>query len=255
MRRISGPAGMLSVEEHGHGPLPILLVHGLAGEASFWTTTIRAVGLHCRLIVPELRGHGRSAPPPDGDYSIEGCAEDVIAVVRGLALERVVLVGHSFGASVAMETAARLPNVVAGLVLLDPAGDFSYLPPEALRSFLAGLDDEGHFAATVDGAIDVALEGATPETERRVRAAIMTAPRPMVRAVYKALLRYDPAQVVDQYPGRILLVTAPANSASFALQMLRPALPHHPMTGVSHWVMMDQPKTVARLIENFLGTL
>lgn len=255
MRRISGPAGMLSVEEHGHGPLPILLVHGLAGEASFWASTIRAMGLGRRLIVPELRGHGRSVPPTDGDYSIEACAADVIAVVKGLELERVVLVGHSFGASVAMEAAARLPTAVAGLVLLDPAGDFSYLPPEALRSFLAALDDEGHFASTVDGAIDVALDGATLETERRVRAAILTAPRPMVRAVYKTLLRYRPTEAIDRYPGRVLLVTAPANSATFALHMLRPALPRHEMAGVSHWVMMDQPRVVARLIEEFLGTL
>lgn len=255
MRRISGPAGMLSVEEHGHGPLPILLVHGLAGEASFWTTTIRAVGLARRLVVPELRGHGRSTPPTDNDYSIEACAEDVIAVVTELDLGRLVLVGHSFGASVVMEVAARLPTQVAGLVLLDPAGDFSDVPPEALRGFLAGLDDEAHFAATVEGAIDVALEGASPETERRVRAAILTAPRQMVRAVYKSLLRYQPTTAIDRYPGRVLVVTTPSNAATFALHRLRPSLPHHPMTGVSHWVMMDQPKTVARLIENFLGTL
>ncbi|MEI2721762.1 MAG: hypothetical protein V9E87_16865 [Gemmatimonadales bacterium] len=56
MRHLSGPAGTLAVEEHGQGPLPVLLVHGMAGEAGFWSSTIRALGPTHRLIVPELAG-------------------------------------------------------------------------------------------------------------------------------------------------------------------------------------------------------
>ena len=100
MRRLPGPAGTLVIEEHGQGPLPVLLVHGMAGEAGFWSSTIRALGPTHRLIVPELRGHGRSTQPANGDYSIEGCAEDLGSVIEGLGLERVVLVGHSYGARV-----------------------------------------------------------------------------------------------------------------------------------------------------------
>lgn len=255
MRRLSGPAGTLAVEEHGQGPLPVVLVHGMAGEAGFWSSTIRAVGQSHRLIVPELRGHGRSAQPVDGDYSIEGCAADVAAVIDGLELARVVLVGHSYGASVVMALAAAQPERVAGMVLLDPAGDFSYVPPEALDGFLAGLDHDAHYADTVEGAFDVALEGASAETERRVRAAILAAPRPMIRAMYHSLLRYRPLRALDAYSGPLLLVTAPANAASFALHELRPEAPRQTVAGVSHWLMLDHPKAVAQVVTEFLTTV
>ena len=252
MRRLSGPAGTLAVEEHGQGPLPVLLVHGMAGEAGFWSSTIRALGPTHRLIVPELRGHGRSTQPANGDYSIEACAEDLAAVIEGLGLERVVLVGHSYGASVAMAAAAQMPGRVAGMVLLDPAGDFSYVPPEALAGFLAGLDHEAHYTDTVEGAFDVALEGASAETERRVRAAILAAPRPMIRTMYHSLLRFKPLAALDGYSGSLLLVTAPANAASFALHELRPQAPRKAIAAVSHWMMLDHPKAVASLLEEFL---
>ncbi len=255
MRRIAGPAGTIVIEEHGQGPLPILLIHGMAGDASFWASTVRALGSGYRLIVPELRGHGRSALSGEGDYSIEGCADDLAAVVGELALERFVLVGHSFGASVAMELAARMPDRVAGMVLLDAAGDFSYVPPEALRGFMAGLAHEAHYAETVEGAIEVALGGATPETERRVRAALLAAPRLVIRGLYDSLLRYRPTRSLDRFPGPVLLVTAPVNSSSFALHELRPGLPRQAMTGVSHWVMMDQPGEISRMVREFVESL
>lgn len=255
MRRLPGPAGILAVEEHGHGPLPVLLVHGMAGEAGFWSSTIRALGPAYRLIVPELRGHGRSAQPADGNYSIGGCDADLAAVIDGLELERVVLVGHSYGASVAMAAAAQRPERVAGMLLLDPAGDFSYVPPEALEGFLAGIDHDAHYTETVEGAFDVALEGASAETERRVRAAILAAPRPMIRAMYHSLLRFKPLAALDKYSGPLLLVTAPANASPFALHALRPDAPRRSLASVSHWVMLDHPKAVAQLVVEFLGTL
>jgi len=255
MRRLAGPAGLLAVEEHGQGPLPLVLIHGMAGDASFWSSMVRALGAGHRVIIPELRGHGRSAQPADGRYSIGDHAADLVAVVEGLGLERVVLVGHSFGASVALEAATLMPTQVAGMLLLDAAGDFSYVPPEALEGFIAGMEHPAHYTETVEGAFDVALEGATADTERRVRAAIMAAPPVMIVAMYKSLLRYKPTDALARYSGPLLLVTAPSNSASFALHELCPEVPRRHIDGVSHWMMMDHPKAVARLVEEFVATL
>ncbi len=255
MRRIPGPACLLAVEEHGQGPLPLVLVHGMAGDASFWSSLVRALGPGHRVVIPELRGHGRSTQPTDGDYTIAAHAEDLVAVVEALDAERVVLVGHSFGASVALEAATRMAGKVAGLMLLDAAGDFSFVPPEALAGFIAGLQHDAHYVETVEGAFDVALEGATAETERRVRAAILAAPRPMIVTMYKSLLRHKPTIAVDAYVGSLLLVTAPANAADFALHALRPTLPRAELAGVSHWMMMDHPGAVAKLVEDFIADL
>lgn len=252
MKTVRGAAGPIVVAEHGGGGLPLVLVHGMAGDAGFWGAAMRALGGRHRLVIPELRGHGRSGPASDGDYSITACAGDLHAVLDALALERVVLVGHSFGASVAIELASKLPERVAALVVVDGAGDFAFVPPEALLGFLAGLENETTYAETVEGAFDVALDGARPDTERRVRAAVLAAPWPMVRAMYRSLLAYHPTDALDAYPGPVLLITAPVNAASFALHELRPALPRQRMDGVSHWVMLDEPTTFARVVEGFV---
>lgn len=250
MKHVTGTAGTIAVEEHGHGDgIPIVLVHGMAADASFWHATVRGLAARHRVLIPELRGHGRSAPPTDHVWEVAAFADDLAAVLAELHLERVMMVGHSFGATVVLDLLARHPARVAGALLLDPAGDFSYVPPEALRGFTAGLDDERHYADTLEGAIEVALDGAQPDTERRVRAAFLAAPHAMVRGMYRSLLAYRPTAAVDLYPGPVELVTAPVNAATFALHALRPALPRTALRDVSHWVMMDDPARVARLIE------
>lgn len=255
MKTVSGSAGPIVVEEHPGGELPLMLVHGMAGDASFWGAVVEALAGRHRLIVPELRGHGRSGPASDGDYSIAACASDLVAVLDALGLDRVVLVGHSFGGSVAIELASKAPERVVALVVVDGAGEFSRVPREALAGFLAGLEGEASYADTVEGAFDVALEGARPDTELRVRAAILAAPRPMVRAMYRSLLSYHPVSAIDAYGGPVLLVTAPVNGASFALHELRPTLPRERVEGVSHWIMMDEPAVFTRALGRFLSRL
>ncbi len=253
MRHVTGPAGILAVEEHGAARgVPVVLVHGMAGDASFWDAIVRELAPRHPVYVPELRGHGRSSPPSDHAWAVDLCTDDLGAVLDTLALEAPVLVGHSFGASVVLEFAARHPGRVGGVLLLDPAGDFSFVPPDALRGFLAGLEDEACYADTVEGAIGVALDGAQPHTERRVRAAMLAAPRPMVRAMYRSLLAYRPTEAIDRYDGPIALVTAPVNAAAFALHALRPSLPRTALRDVSHWVMLDAPARVVQVIEEMV---
>lgn len=255
MKSLHGAAGSIVVEEHGP-PVgtPIVLVHGMAGDAGYWRDVVAELGTAYRLVIPELRGHGRSDLAPDADYSIAANAADLLGVLEQMELPPCILVGHSFGASVAIEMAATSPERIAGLVVVDGAGDFSHIPRAALSGFIAGLESDEDFETTVESAFDVALAGARPETERRVRAAILGAPRPLVRSIYQALLSYHPTVALDRYPGPVLLVTAPVNSASFSLHALRPLIPRRSMAGVSHWVMMDDPTRFARILTEFVAT-
>ncbi|MES2305012.1 MAG: alpha/beta fold hydrolase [Gemmatimonadota bacterium] len=253
MKTVRGSAGPIVVEDYGSGDLPLVLVHGMAGDAGFWRDAVEALGGRHRVIIPELRGHGRSGPATDGDYSITACAIDLLGVLDALELPRVVLVGHSFGGSVAMALASSAPERVAALVIVDGAGEFSLVPADAIAGFLAGLDSDDSYPDTVEGAFDVALEGARSDTEVRVRAAILAAPWPMVRSMYRSLFAYHPTEVIDSYSGPVLLVTAPVNAASFALHELRPKLPRERVEGVSHWIMMDEPVHFARLLEGFVS--
>lgn len=101
---------------------PLVLLHGLASNARIWEQTaphLAEAGFS--VTAPDLRGHGQT-DKPDGNYSFETFARDLAAFLGGLRLEKPVLVGHSWGAMLALDYAARTPVgpfAPAGIALVD----------------------------------------------------------------------------------------------------------------------------------------
>ncbi len=106
----------------GDGP-SVLLLHGLAGHADEWAQTASWLTGRCRVIALDARGHGRSERLP-ADVSRNSVVADVAFLVERLRLQPVVVVGQSVGGLTALSLAARRPELVRGLVLVDasPAG-------------------------------------------------------------------------------------------------------------------------------------
>jgi len=102
----------------GDGP-PFVLVHGLASNARMWDGVARVlVAAGHPVFALDLRGHGRSSKP-DGPYDVPTVAGDVAALIERLALDRPVVAGQSWGGNVALELAARRPELVRGIVGVD----------------------------------------------------------------------------------------------------------------------------------------
>jgi pimeloyl-ACP methyl ester carboxylesterase len=106
--------------------LPVLLLHGLSQQRAFWDPVLRRMRTR-PVAVLDQRGHGASDTPLAADYSLGACAEDAVGVLALLGWDRAVVVGHSWGASVALAAAASAPERVAGAALIDgglwsPAG-------------------------------------------------------------------------------------------------------------------------------------
>jgi pimeloyl-ACP methyl ester carboxylesterase len=104
----------------GAGP-PIVLVHGLGGMASNWRLVAPELARERRVLVPDLPGHGGSAPLA-GAESLDPFADAVLAVVAAEGAVPAPWVGHSLGGLVGVRAAARRPDAVAGLVLAAAAG-------------------------------------------------------------------------------------------------------------------------------------
>jgi pimeloyl-ACP methyl ester carboxylesterase len=98
----------------------LVLVHGLASNASRWAELVEATRLAERwdLVRVDLRGHGES--PFRGPLRLETWADDLAAVIADSGHPRAVVAGHSLGAQVALRCAMRQPACTAGLVLIDP---------------------------------------------------------------------------------------------------------------------------------------
>ena len=101
----------------------ILLLHGLSSNAHYWDRVARHLGTR-RVVALDQRGHGWTgrppqAPPiPDG-YAVESLLDDASLLIADLQLGRPVIVGHSWGAGVALELAATRPELASGLVFID----------------------------------------------------------------------------------------------------------------------------------------
>jgi pimeloyl-ACP methyl ester carboxylesterase len=118
----------LAYTDEGPGPAVVLL-HGFPLGRAMWSEQISGIGSMYRVIAPDLRGHGDS-PAPDGDYSIDEMADDVIELLDTLGLGTPVVVGGlSMGGYVALSLVARYPERVRALMLMDTRAAAD--PPEA----------------------------------------------------------------------------------------------------------------------------
>jgi pimeloyl-ACP methyl ester carboxylesterase len=97
---------------------PLVLLHGLASNARIWDLVAPLLAGRQQVIALDQRGHGLTSKPDDG-YDFASIGDDLAAVVAALELKRSLLVGHSWGAGVALHYAMERPDAVAGLVLVD----------------------------------------------------------------------------------------------------------------------------------------
>src|SRR5512145_633879 len=158
-RFVEGPGGRLFVDDQGTGGIPVVFIHSSAGSTRHWEGQLAHLRPARRAIAIDVRGHGRSEAPRDGSYAVAAMGADVVAVADELGLERFILVGHSLGAAVAIAAAARIPDRVAGLLLLDPSTDARLMPKEeaeglldALRSPAYAPMTEGYWKEQLSGA-------------------------------------------------------------------------------------------------------
>lgn len=249
---VKGPHGMLRVEDRGAGPgVPVLFVHGLAGDRRVWEAQVTHLSPGRRVVALDLHGMGESEPSKTTDYTVPSFAQDVLAVADALGLRRFVLVGHSLGGAVVAEVASEHPDRVAGLLLDDPAGDLTTLPPGALDAWLAGMEPPTYREFT-EAWFGKMLASARPEVRDAVYAQMRRTPPAVVSASARGLSVYGSATALRRYSGPMLTVVTPENQEAYSLQKLLPDLPSQLITGTSHWVMMDDPGAFDAVMDKFL---
>lgn len=119
-RHIPGSDGLsIHVLEWSQEGTPLVLVHGFGNEAHIWDDFAPVVAPHYRTIAVDLRGHGDSDHDPERRYDYDHHVADLEAVTAALGIDRLVLVGHSFGGRTSMLFAGRHPERMAGLVVVD----------------------------------------------------------------------------------------------------------------------------------------
>ncbi len=131
-----GPYRIHAAEFGAAAGEPLVLLHGLSGSSRWWRRNVHALSRESRVVVPDVIGFGRTrarGPLPE----IGGTADFLARWMDLLSLERVDLVGHSMGGQISMHLAARFPDRVRRLVLVDAAGVPRAVTPRNVLRFAA----------------------------------------------------------------------------------------------------------------------
>ena len=250
IRRIAGPAGNLAIHDGGTGPAVVFL-HSLAGNGAQWASQLAHVRKTRRAVGVDLRGHGRSEPPSDGQYTIQVQVPDLDAVADALKLERFALVGHSFGAGVALEYAAARPERVTHLLVADPIGDGTQIPEAEVRPFLEALDSPA-YTETIEGYWS-SIAGSDGAVLERLLADLRATPRETMVRGLRAVMAYDPKPALARLRLPALAVVTPANDFPYSMHKVGSGLPHRVIEGTGHWLQIERPAEFNRILDRFLA--
>ncbi len=129
------------VEVRGAGE-PLILLHGGGGIGAHWNLIFSEPPNNYQLIVPDLRGHGRSTNPKK-EFTFRQSSLDVFALLDHLGIEQFKAVGMSLGAKTLLHMATQQPARVEAMVLVSAT---PYFPAQA-RSAMGALTSETHSEA------------------------------------------------------------------------------------------------------------
>jgi pimeloyl-ACP methyl ester carboxylesterase len=237
----------------GKGGTAVVFVHGWTCNADFWRLQMPAIVARTRAIAIDLPGHGLSDKPQIA-YTMDLFARAIEAVLKDAGVKHAVLVGHSMGTPVVRQFYRLYPEQTAALVFVDGSLRLIF-PKESMEKLLAplrGADYETALGQIFDG-MTKAMPNAALRTE--VKAAVLRTPQYVAVSAGEgmtdeAIFKKDPINV----PVLVILAQSPfwgPDTEQF-FRSLAPDLEYHMWTGVSHFVMMDEPDKFNQTLIGFL---
>lgn len=131
---VNSPDGKkIAYQIFGKGDMPLVFVHGWCCDKSYWDKQIEYFKKDYMIVAIDLAGHGES-DADRGNYTMQSFAYDVSTVINDLELTNCVILGHSMGGSVAVETSVQNPDKIKAIFLVDSFKEY----PELLTG--ASLD-------------------------------------------------------------------------------------------------------------------
>jgi pimeloyl-ACP methyl ester carboxylesterase len=254
--------GLLYVEEHGSGGVPLLLIQGLG--YSMWGWRYQLGVFDRRTIAFDNRGTGRSSKEA-GPYSMEQFAGDAVSVLDALGVESAHVLGLSMGTFVAQCLALQAPGRVRSLVLVggSPGGpEHAAVPAETLDAWLASADlPPAEFVRrTMHLSFSPGWAEAHPDEYESLVAARLEHPTPAEcwRGQFAAAGRFlEQGARVDRIDLPVLVVHGDADrvvplSNGLLLARSIPGAELALLPGCGHVVQLESPDEFNALVDGFL---
>jgi pimeloyl-ACP methyl ester carboxylesterase len=229
--------------------LPIVFLHSAAGNASHFAAQQAHLDKTRRTVALDWPGHGQS--PRASAFEIPAVAQDVANALDQLAIDRCIVVGHSWGGAVAVALAAQRRHGVRGLLLLDPASDGRAMPKPMADGLMASLEQSYEQVAT--GYYASLLDGAQPEVKAKVLRDLAATSAESVKGALGSLLRFDPVTPLKALTLKKRTLITRFNDVPHAYQRLVPELETRRIDNTGHWLQLDAADAVNAEIDTFLA--
>ena len=215
----------MHIRNWGGDGSPVVLLHGLASTCRIWDLTAPILARDFSVIAVDQRGHGDSGKPEDG-YEFASVGNDVTALLEGRGIERPVLVGHSWGADVALEITVAQPDLLQGIVFVDggtiePSARYDTLddalvqmaPPDfrgvTPAQFMERVKSGGQWATLIaehgKPAEEIILANFATLEDDSLRAKLS---RESHLSIIRALWEHHPPQLYEKVPCPVLMMPA-----------------------------------------------
>ncbi|HET9333113.1 MAG TPA: alpha/beta hydrolase [Gemmatimonadota bacterium] len=253
---VTSPDGIsIAYETRGTGSPALVFVHGWSCDRSYWAAQLEAFSRDFQVVALDLAGHGESGFGREA-WTMAAFGGDVAAVVEALALDRVILVGHSMGGDAIVEAARRLPDRVAGLVWVDTYRRLGTpRTQEQLDALLAPIraDFVDATRAFVSGMF---LPSADPKLVERVASDMSSAPPEVALEALAFALSFDremPRLVMEL--GLPIVAINPEQPASDIASLDRHGVEVILMPGVGHFLMLEDPEEFEALLRTAIDRI
>ncbi|MBI3744895.1 MAG: alpha/beta hydrolase [Chloroflexi bacterium] len=243
----------IAYAEEGRGKPAVVLVHGWACNHRHLDPQFAHLSKRHRTIAVDLRGHGESEKPQQ-DYTIEGHANDLAWLCRGLDLPAVVIIGHSMGGQVALEFAASYPGQTAAMVALDSL--LAVQPGQ--RDALVKLGEAMKSPGYKDILRDSISQAFHPADDSKRRASLiedmLRTPQHVIAAEMRAIATHDINGATKRVKSPLLFIHAGNTTTDLAmLRELAPQAVVGATVGAGHWHNLEVPEQVNAMIDRFMA--
>jgi pimeloyl-ACP methyl ester carboxylesterase len=249
---ISADGVSIVYEVRGEGEPALVFIHGWCCDRSYWNEQLPYFAQNYKTVAIDLAGHGESGLDRN-ELTMGAFGEDVVAVVNKLNLDQVVLVGHSMGGFVILETARRMPKRIIGLVGVDTLQNFEdKLTQEQIDDWFAPLH-----ANFVEGTRNVVHTMFTPTSDsvlvEKIVVDMSSAPQDVGIGAMEGYVDFQNNEIIrvlQEVQAPIVCINSdkyPTNAE--ANQQYAPSFKAMIMSGVGHFNMIEDPETFNRLLE------
>jgi pimeloyl-ACP methyl ester carboxylesterase len=263
LRRVAVNGVNLAVDVRGNGPA-ILFIHGYPFDHAIWEHVVASLDGWMR-IAPDLRGMGQS-DAPDLGYSMSTYAEDLLALLNTLGVDRAVLCGLSMGGYIAFEMLRLARERVRGLILMDTRAEADSPEGRKARDAAAAQAREGGSEAIADAMLPKLLSARSrsekPQLPDRIHKMMAGTPVAGILGAIGAMRdRPDSFPLLPTLTGLPALVMVGDDDELIPIdraQAMVEALPSATLSivaGAGHIPPMERPEVTTALISKFLATL